>query len=141
MTKKELVEGVDYILNEDGHKINPETGKLLKGFALNKGGINKSGRPKGSRNKSSLIKAQLQMDQSTEAAAELLDAIVRGDSDYLGMSGEVPLKSRIDAAKEILNKSIANEKEKSKVEDTEDEGKKEDPTEVAPKVTFSVKAK
>lgn len=74
MTKKktELVEGVDYIINEDGKKVNPETGKELRGFALNPEAINKSGRPKGSRNKSTIAKAQYALDSASEMAVELL---------------------------------------------------------------------
>lgn len=89
-----------------------EKKKQLKGFALNPHLINFKGRPKGSRNKSTLIKAQLRMDSDTEFAAELLGAIMRNDKGFLEISDDVPITMRIAAAKEVLNKSIANEKDK-----------------------------
>lgn len=86
--------------------------KSLKGFASNPQGINRAGRPKGSRNKSTLLKAQLLMDSSTEYAAEFYDALMRNDTDFLGITTDVPLSIRLASAKEVMNKTIANESSK-----------------------------
>lgn len=94
---------------------NDNNDKKLKGFALNPEGINLAGRPKGSRNKTTLLKAQLQLDDSTEAAAEFLDALLRNDKELLGIKDDVPLVLRHKAAVDILNKAIANEKDKEPV--------------------------
>lgn len=112
MSDKKLKEGVDFIYNEDGQKVNPETGKLLKGFALNPKGINLGGRPKGSRNKSSMLKAQIQLDEAAEVAVSVLIALATNDKESLDIKADVPATTRLAAAKEILNKVIANEKEK-----------------------------
>lgn len=102
-----------------------EDKKPTRGFASNPHLINRGGRPKGSRNKSTLVRAQLQMDSDTEFAAELLGAIMRNDKEFLGIKDDVPIPVRITAAKEVLNKSIANEKDKepaepSKIKEEED---------------------
>ena len=110
--------------------------KKLRGFAAHPEHINRAGRPKGSRNKSTLIKAQLQLDSSTEKAAEFLTAVMENDTKTLGLKEDdnIPMKDRIAAAKEILNKAIANEKDKlgDKGEDTKEKPK--------PKKKFSPKA-
>lgn len=94
------------------------TGNARKGFASNPENINRAGRPKGSRNRSTLIKAQIKMDSATEYAAELLEAIMSNDKEFLGIKDDVPVGMRIAAAKEVLNKSIANEKDKEPVVET-----------------------
>jgi hypothetical protein len=108
----ELIEGKDYILDDKGRKVHPETGKQLKGFAINPKGINTGGRPKGSRNKASLLKAQISMDDNSEYAAELWNALMRNDKSFLGIEEDVPLTLRQSSAEKIMNKAIANEKDK-----------------------------
>lgn len=83
-----------------------------KGFGSNPHLINRSGRPLGSRNKSKLVKAQLKFDDFAELAVDRLKLIMLGDIDALGVR-EVPLSLQVSAAKVILDKAIANEKEKS----------------------------
>lgn len=95
-----------------------KTGNAKKGFASNPENINRGGRPKGSRNKSTLLRAQLQMDSDTEYAADLLGALMRNDKEFLGTSMDVPLSLRQKAALDIMNKSIANEKDKDPVAST-----------------------
>lgn len=89
-----------------------ETKGSGRGFKSHPENINKGGRPKGSRNKSSLMKAQLQLDSDSETAAEVLRAIMANDKDTLGLKDDIPVTLRMGAAKEILNKAIANEKDK-----------------------------
>jgi len=82
-----------------------------KGFGSNPQNINRGGRPRGSRNKSKLIKAQLAFDDYSELAAERLKQIMMNDTEALGVK-EVPVSMQVQAAKVILDKAIANEKEK-----------------------------
>ena len=82
-----------------------------KGFGSNPENINRRGRPKGSRNKSKLIRAQLAFDDYSELAVERLKQIMMNDTDALGVK-EVPVSMQVQAAKVILDKAIANEKEK-----------------------------
>lgn len=96
---------------EDGSEFK-KGGKKAKGFAANPHLINKGGRPKGSRNKKSIIKAQLQLDDMSVMATEVLQALMMNDKDILGITDDVPLSLRLNAAKEALNKAIANEKDK-----------------------------
>tara|TARA_R110002072_G_scaffold57844_1_gene148303 strand:- start:648 stop:1025 length:378 start_codon:yes stop_codon:yes gene_type:complete len=93
----------------DEHK---KGGNKPKGFAANPENRNKTGRPKGSRNKSSILKAQLVFDSETEEAAMTLAALMRNDKDFLGIGEDVPLSLRKDACKLIMDKSLANEKDK-----------------------------
>lgn len=86
--------------------------KKLTGFALNPDGINKGGRPRGARNKSSMMKAQYQLDEAAEIAVGILLSLTTNDKEALGITTDVPPTVRLAAAKEILNKVIANEKEK-----------------------------
>ena len=96
-------------MSEEENKDKPK-----RGFAAHPENINRGGRPKGSRNKSTLVKAQLELDDMSLMATELLKALMQNDKDTLGLneSEDVPLKLRMDAAKEALNKAIANEKDK-----------------------------
>ncbi len=98
--------------NKAENKAEKKTGNANKGFAANPQNINRGGRPKGSRNKSTLLRAQIQMDSDTEFAAELYGALMRNDKDFLGIKDDVPISMRLAAAKEVMNKTIANEKEK-----------------------------
>lgn len=93
--------------------------KAKTGFALNPEGINRGGRPKGSRNKSSMMKAQYQLDEAAELAVATLTALMMNDKETLGITTDVPPTVRIAASKEILNKVIANEKEKESEKSSE----------------------
>jgi hypothetical protein len=88
-----------------------EAAQKRKGFASHPENINLGGRPKGSRNKSKLVKAQLAFDDYSELAAERLKMIMMNDTEALGVK-EVPISMQVQAAKVILDKAIANEKEK-----------------------------
>lgn len=102
------------------------TDKKKTGFALNKDGINRTGRPKGSRNKSSMMRAQYELDNAAEIAVQTLLALATNDKESLGVTDNVPPTTRLAAAKEILNKVIANEKDKI---DEPSSGKKEEDVE------------
>jgi hypothetical protein len=82
-----------------------------KGFGSNPENINRKGRPKGSRNKSKLIQAQLAFDDYSTLAVERLKQIMMNDTAALGVK-EVPVSMQVQAAKVIIDKAIANEKEK-----------------------------
>lgn len=113
--------------------------KSKRGFAANPENINRGGRPRGSRNKSSLLKAQLNLDDLSVASAELLAAIVHNDKETLGVKDDVPLKMRMDAANSVLNKAIANEKDKVAAESKADKDDKDkEPTK--PSIVVSTKA-
>lgn len=113
--------------------------KAKRGFAANPHLINKSGRPKGSRNKSSLLKAQLNIDDLSVAASELLEAMIHNDKATLGITDDVPIKMRMDAANSVLNKAIANEKDKVAAEAKASKEKAEDSPK-APSIVVSTKA-
>ena len=74
----------------------------------------KKGRPINSRNRSTLLKSQLKLDDLSLVATGTLKALMTNDKLALGLSEKdnVPLSIRLAAAKEALNKAIANEKEK-----------------------------
>jgi|TARA_R100001129_G_scaffold81160_1_gene55238 hypothetical protein len=99
---------------EDEKSPYGKDGEKPKGFAANPHLINRGGRPKGSRNKSSLMKAQLAMDSWAEMAVDGLIALAENDTKKLGTSEKdnVPYSIRLAAMKELLAKSIANEKDK-----------------------------
>lgn len=82
-----------------------------KGFGSHPEHINRSGRPQGSRNKSKLLKAQLAFDDYSELAVERLKQIMMNDTEALGVK-EVPVSMQVQAAKVIIDKAIANEKDK-----------------------------
>jgi hypothetical protein len=92
---------------------------------------NPNGRPRGSRNKSSLIKAQHKLDDGSEVAARLLNAIMQGDEELLSefdiKPEEVTLKLRVDSAKIVLSQTANGMKtlEEKATPDTSDseEGK------------------
>lgn len=104
--------------------MKPKKGK--QGFASNPQNINKKGRPKGSRNQSSLAKAQLMIDDIAGAATSTLIAMLQNDKATLQIDSDVPLSIRRDVAKLLLDKSIANEKEKEKSSNTDSEGSYEE---------------
>lgn len=83
--------------------------RLNKGQWLKGQSGNPNGRPRGSRNKSSLIKAQHKLDDGSEVAARLLNAIMQGDEDLLSefdiKPEEVTLKLRVDSAKIVLSQT------------------------------------
>lgn len=72
------------------------------------------GRPKGARNKSKLIRAQLAFDDAAEMAADTLVAIMGNDTQKLNLNKDedVPMSIRLQACKLIIDKAIANEKDK-----------------------------
>lgn len=98
--------------DKDDKKEFKKGGKKAKGFAANPQLINRGGRPKGSRNKKSIVKAQLQLDDMAVMATEVLQALMMNDKAALGIQEDVPVSIRLNAAKEALNKAIANEKDK-----------------------------
>lgn len=67
---------------------------------------NPLGRPKGSRNKSSLIKAQISLDNTSETAAKLFEAVISRDPTKLSEFGlaerDVNLKAMLEAAKIVM---------------------------------------
>ncbi len=71
--------------------------------------INKVGRPTGSRNKTKIEKAQLLLDESAENAIKVLNSIATNE--------ESKDSDRINAAKEILKRSIAAETAKKSIEE------------------------
>lgn len=101
-------------MSKDIEKPKDSDSKSTKGFASNPENINRGGRPKGSRNKSTLIKAQLRLDDMSLQATEIIQAIMNNDKETLGLkeTEDVPVTLRLAAAKEALNKAVANEKEK-----------------------------
>ena len=90
---------------------NPKTEK-------NKNG---AGRPKGVRNKSTLVKAQLAFDDAAELAAQTLIALMKNDKQFLGITDDVPATIILQACKTVIDKSIANEREKEPVNASEEE--------------------
>jgi hypothetical protein len=88
-----------------------ENPQKRKGFGTNPENINRNGRPLGSRNKSKLVKAQLAFDDYSALAVERLKQIMMNDTKALGVK-EVPVSMQVQAAKVIIDKAIANEKDK-----------------------------
>lgn len=74
----------------------------------------KSGRPVGSRNKKGLIAAQKMIDDLSLDAVKFLGALVKDDKRFLGLGPEdqIEVKDRISASKMLIDKAIANEKDK-----------------------------
>ena len=89
----------------------------------------KAGRPMGSRNKKGLLKAQNRIDTLSEKAVNTLEWIMDNNTGMLGLEEDeaVDIKERMTACKIIIDKAIANEKEKKAVEaKTRAKGQKED---------------
>lgn len=84
------------------------------------------GRPKGARNKSKLIKAQLAFDDAASLAAETLIALMENDKDKLNITDDVPATIRLQACKVVIDKAIANEKEKTPIEQPEKSSESKD---------------
>lgn len=95
------------------------------------------GRPKGARNKSSLIKAQLTFDDAANLAAETLVALMKNDKDALNISDDVPATIRLQACKVVIDKAIANEKDKLSDNDDNSDSGEEDNTPKRPRVFTS----
>lgn len=92
---------------------------------------NPLGRPKGSRNKSSLVKAQISLDNTSETAAKLFEAVVSRDPNKLKefglVEGDVNLKAMLEAAKIVMGHAAgqmkaleSNEKKESEKSAMED---------------------
>lgn len=79
------------------------------------------GRPLGARNKSKLLKAQLTFDDSAELAAETLVAIMTNDHEKLNIPEKesVPMSIRLQACKIVIDKAVANERDKVEGEDND----------------------
>lgn len=114
------------------------TDKVKKKPTLSKNG-KVMGRPVGSRSKSSLFKAQQTFDDIAEEAAQTLIALARNDKKFLNTAADVPATIRLNACKVLLDKSIANEKEKLAEEKKEQKQKKGAAPTVTPKVFSSAK--
>lgn len=71
------------------------------------------GRPKGSRNKSKIISAQLKLDGASEIAADTVIALMENDHKKLKCDEDVPYSLRFQACKLVMDKAIANEKDKA----------------------------
>ncbi len=71
--------------------------------------LNKVGRPSGSRNKTKIEKAQLLLDESAENAIKVLNSIA--------LNEDSKDSDRINAAKEILKRSIAADTVKKSLEE------------------------
>ncbi len=100
------------IMSDSDNTEETKPAKSGRGFASNPQNINRSGRPKGSRNRSKMIAAQLKLDDHAEDMVDILILIAKGDSEALGVKGEIPVTMRRAAAKDVIDKAIANEKEK-----------------------------
>jgi hypothetical protein len=74
----------------------------------------KVGRPKNSRNRSKVISAQLSFDDAAPLASKTLIDIMQNNVDQLNLKDDkdVPMSLRLQAAKIVIDKAIANEKEK-----------------------------
>lgn len=117
------------IIDRNGNvSVRRTDGKFAKGHSANP-----HGRPKGSRNKSSLLKAQLEVDNASEAAAKMFTAIMTGNEEDLAEFGlkpsDVNAKLKMDAAKQVMAmakdemkalkaENEESQKEKDKKEDT-----------------------
>jgi len=73
---------------------------------------NKGGRPVGARNKSSLMRAQLLIDDFSEEGVKRLIALAKNDKEYLQISDDVPCTIILGSIKVLMDKSVANEKDK-----------------------------
>lgn len=73
---------------------------------------NLGGRPKGARNKSTLMKAQLLIDDNSLDYVKNLVALAHNDKDHFDMKSDIPATIVLTANKILLDKAIANEKEK-----------------------------
>lgn len=79
-----------------------------------------AGRTPGARNRSSLIRTQLEFDGAAPLAAKKLIALMNNDKEFLNISEDVPTSIILQACKTIIDKAIANEKEKEPVPASEE---------------------
>lgn len=110
--------------NEKGSKAYNSEGKFLAGFAnpiFKHQHQNKSGRPTGGRNKSALERAQSLIDDSAEQSVRNLLLIGSNSWRELGLTGPIPAATMVNANNKILEKAIAQEKEKLKEEQQTEE--------------------
>lgn len=70
------------------------------------------GRPKGSRNKAKLIVAQMNIDNAAGLAVDTLIALMKNDTKFLKIKDDVSPTLRFNVCKLVLDKAIANEKDK-----------------------------
>jgi ribosome-binding ATPase YchF (GTP1/OBG family) len=125
---KNMVEGVDYILDKKGRKVHPKTKKQLKGFALHPEKQNKGGRPKGALSKDATKEAIQRFKANRLHAAQLIIDIMNGDEEKLGK--EIKIGERMGAAKYVIQAPTQLETElednNKPVESTEEIIEKED---------------
>ena len=110
----------------------------------------KAGRPAGSRSKTSLMKAQKMIDEFAMEAVTNIIALARNDRDHFDtpLKSDVPATIMLAANKALMDKSVANEKEKlddlkkttakTSIEDTP-KGDTGNVTKIGPKVYASAK--
>lgn len=81
------------------------------------------GRPLKARNKSKLLKAQMAFDDSADLAAEVLIAMMTNDTEKLNIpdNESVPMTIRLQACKIVIDKAVANEKDKVGNDSDEDD--------------------
>jgi len=103
---------------EENNEVKPN-GNSRKGFASNPQNINRGGRPKGSRNKVSMKQARDFMDSNAMECAQYLTAMMRNDKEFLGVDVDVKMETRKAASLDLLNKSIASEKDNKAMEEIE----------------------
>lgn len=71
-----------------------------------------AGRKPGSRNKSKLMQAQNKLDDLAAVGIETLEALLKNDKDYLKTKEDVTNALRFQVAKIVIDKAVANEKDK-----------------------------
>lgn len=74
----------------------------------------KPGRPHGSRSKTALMKAQLMVDEFSLEAVGNVIALARNDKEHFenSLKSDVPATIMLAANKVLMDKAIANEKDK-----------------------------
>ena len=70
------------------------------------------GRPPGSRNKTALQEAQLSIDSLAGICVDTLKALITNDKEFLECKEDVSYQLRGTLALKLLDKAVANEKEK-----------------------------
>ena len=79
-----------------------------------------AGRTPGTRNRASLIRTQIEFDTAAPTAARKIIALMNNDKEFLNIIEDVPTSIILQACKTIIDKAIANEKEKEPVQPVED---------------------
>lgn len=126
--------------NEDDKAVD-ENGKELVGFAdpkFREKHQNKTGRPKG-RNTTALQKAQDKIDELAYTTVENLRKIASNKWKELELSGPISATTMMNANKILLDKAIAQEKEKAEQEKADTEESLEEVYTPAAVVDFSSK--